>query len=264
MERLKENVSAILAQVDRVYLVENGSSNIDEIVQCFKDNKKIATIDLKANKGIAAALNEGCKNAINDGYLYAITLDQDSVCYEKLVENYLKYCNLPQIGQLTCEIIDRNNKRDIQLKNEPIKIDWCITSGSFLVLDIWKKVGGFDEYLFIDGVDRDFGLNLKNNNYITYRIPYIGLLHEIGQISKVVKVFGKEHPIYNHNSFRRYYIVRNDIYLAKKYRDISLFKAFFKTLGRTIFVFVFEKQKFSKLKAAFKGFKDGFKCKVKI
>ena len=59
INRLKENITHILGQVNQLILVDNGSNNKEEIrseIQNF-DTDKIIYIDLHKNIGIAAALN---------------------------------------------------------------------------------------------------------------------------------------------------------------------------------------------------------------
>ena len=54
--RLRENISAILPQVDKVVLVENGSSDISYLKE-FED-EKIELIVNDANMGMAYGLNQ--------------------------------------------------------------------------------------------------------------------------------------------------------------------------------------------------------------
>ena len=265
IERLNENIEAIHNQVERVYLINNGSRNIDDVKKIIIKYENVEIIDLKKNRGIATALNKGCQIAKKYGFSWILTLDQDSICDSLLVNKYIQCLhNYEDIGQLTCYIKDRNasNIQDEASLKECV-VDWCITSGSFINIEIWEKIGGFDEVLFIDGVDKDYGLALKKNGYKTLKIGYIGLLHEIGKISRCIKIFGKEHPIYNHSSFRKYYICRNNIYLARKYKDISLGKELLKTLCRIFLVLFYEDQKIEKFVKSIQGVIDGFKIEVR-
>ena len=259
IERLNENINAISSQVNIIYLINNGSKNTTDIAELIVQWHNVMLINLNENKGIATALNVACDRAIKDGYEWILTLDQDSVSKNELIETYLKFTNLQRVGQLTCIIEDRNSKEITSINGAYIKIDWSITSGSLVCLKAWETVQGFDEKLFIDGVDFDFGLKLSEYGFETIKINYIGLLHEVGKISKVIKIFGKEHQVFNHNKIRRYYICRNNIYIARKHSNLSVFKIFLKTFARIWFVFIFEDDKFGKLKAGFKGIKDGFK-----
>lgn len=239
--------------------MNNGSENILEIKALVRFNEKIELIDLKHNYGIAAALNRACEKGISEGYEWILTLDQDSVCMDNLVQNYLNYINMTDIGQMTCIIQDRNTRSIEAISENYRKVEWAITSGAFVRLAAWKKINGFDEKLFIDGVDYDFSLTLAEHGFCTIRINYIGLLHEVGKISKEVRVFGKKHQVFNHNKLRRYYICRNNIYIARKHKKLSVIKAFLKNIARIIFVFLFENQKFEKLKAGVAGLRDGFR-----
>lgn len=44
MQRLEENINAIIGQVDEVVLVDNGSANIKEIEQKWENASKISII----------------------------------------------------------------------------------------------------------------------------------------------------------------------------------------------------------------------------
>ena len=55
LSRLRENISAILPQVDKVVLVENGSSDITYLKEL--EDEKIELIVNEENMGIAYALN---------------------------------------------------------------------------------------------------------------------------------------------------------------------------------------------------------------
>lgn len=259
IDRLIENLSSVKRQVDRVYLVNNGSENIEQIKSIVTDDK-IELINLYENKGIAYALNYSCDIALKSKYEYILTLDQDSVCLPGLIKEYTKYLE-PNIAQVGCLIKDRNDNDD-NINNQVVEVDWMITSGTLMNLSIWQKIGGFDSQLFIDLVDTDYGLSVIENGYKNIVIPFIGLLHEIGHISKSIKLFGKKHPVYNHNAFRRYYICRNNIIVAKKHNKISVFKTYIKVIFRIFYVFIFERDKFKKLKAGLKGLKAGMKYKI--
>ena len=84
----------------------------------------------------------------------------------------------------------------------------CITSGCYVNTDICKACGGWDEILFIDGVDYEICYRMKKRGYEVIRIHQKGLLHEMSE-SRRVKFFGKQDLITNHSAFRHYYMVRN-------------------------------------------------------
>ena len=97
---------------------------------------------------------------------------------------FLENCSEKNVGCLTCNIVDRNfsiEKKETGFED----IDYCITSGSLMNVEITLSVGGFDESMFIDKVDCDVCINLKKHGYRIVRIDYEGLLHEIVMQSRL-------------------------------------------------------------------------------
>lgn len=256
LERLQENISSILPQVDRVLCIDNGSDNILEIKSSLPECVKY--IENGHNKGIAAALNQILNYAISKGFDWFISLDQDSVCNEGLIESYMKNTSLPSVAILTCIIVDRNfeSKPKYNPKDKPIEIDQCITSASFCNTKAVDLVGGFDEKMFIDTVDFDICVNLRIHEYKIYRIAFIGLLHEVGH-GRNVRLLGKRRVIFNHSVLRNYYIARNHFYMAQKYPlNISMFKTRLKEIEARILIILFEDSKLEKIRARRIGCRD--------
>lgn len=256
IQRLKDNISAIRSQVDQIVFVDNGSAESELYLSLTEASDIVIRND--TNEGIAAALNKILQFAKNHHFDWFITLDQDSVCMEGLVAEYCKHLNLPAIGILTCNIIDRNFGSSQKNVKEYYEINNCITSASFCNTAAFTKIGGFDDWLFIDAVDFDICSNLRKNHYKIYRINYDGLLHEVGHGRKV-RMFG-EKISYNHSPFRNYYIARNNLYLTYKYpNDYPLKKYISHEIVRELIILFYEKEKFQKLTRRWKGIWDGFK-----
>ena len=257
IERLRQNIGAILPQVDGVVCVDNGSNNLSEVKADLPDS--VAYVENAQNKGIATALNQILNYAVNNKYQWFVTLDQDSVCADGLVAEYRKCINLPQVALLTCRIEDRNFQATLRYdaKEAPVEIDQCITSASFCKTDALNNIGGFDENMFIDSVDFDICLNLRKHGFKIYRIPFVGMLHEVGH-GRNVRLFGREKIIYNHSPLRNYYIARNHVYMAKKYsEDFSMLKVRLKEFETRILILLYESDKFAKIHARRMGIRDG-------
>ena len=62
--RLKQNVEAIKTDVEHIFLVDNGSKNINEVKSIFENDSKISFILNEENLGIAKALNQLCEIAL--------------------------------------------------------------------------------------------------------------------------------------------------------------------------------------------------------
>lgn len=264
IERLKENVDNIINQVSRVILVNNGSENTEEIEQYLDglEKQKIIYKNLNKNKGIAAALNVIVNKCIDYNVNWVITLDQDTVCNKDIVQKYRKYLKMDNVGQLTCEYIDRNFKNEDEKNKYGIrKISWCITSAALLNINAWKKVGGFDERLFIDEVDYDICLSMREKGYYIYQIDFIGFVHEIGE-GKSKKIGNKIIKTWNHSAFRRYYSTRNAMIVARKHSEINTIRAFLGVLKHIGIILLFENDKWNKFKAGIKGLCVGIGEKI--
>ena len=141
--------------------MDNGSDNIKSIEDCVLKNwKNITIIKNGKNEGIAKALNQMFEFAIEQQYEYVLTLDQDSVCPDNIIEEYNKYLDEHKLGSLCPQCVDRNFKSELN-NEDVIEVDKCITSASLVPVSAWNDVGGFNEELFIDFVDHDFCAKLK-------------------------------------------------------------------------------------------------------
>jgi rhamnosyltransferase len=265
IKRLKENICAITIQCDCLYLIDNGSGNINDVVELLNkiNDEKITLIRNNKNEGIARALNQLCEIALGNGYEWIITLDQDSVCPLNLAVQYKRYISGSGIGMLCPLIVDRNKNINKKIKrNKTTDISECITSGSMLNLFVWRKIGGFDEYMFIDGVDFDICHRIKKEGYRIIQINEVCLLHELGHIT-THKILFLNVIVKNHTAFRKYYIARNTIYLAKKEHNKLLFiKSLLQNIKLASIVIFYESEKKEKLKSIYKGTLEGIRTSI--
>lgn len=263
INRLKKNIEAIYQQVAKVVLVDNGSNNLDEVV-ALCNNFNVVYILNSENKGIAAALNQLMQYAYDYGIKWVITLDQDSICPNSIILEANSLLERNDIGQIVPLLFESNAKEFCYLGNIPNgkkfqQVNKSITSASINSVDIWKKVQGFDEKLFIDYVDYDYAMRLFIGKYKIIRMNDIILDHQIGQsINK--KLFFFNVRVGNHSSFRKYYISRNMvIYICRYYKYINILPEMLRLFKVFILIILFENEKRLKLKQFFKGIKDGIK-----
>ncbi|MCQ2192705.1 MAG: glycosyltransferase family 2 protein [Paludibacteraceae bacterium] len=254
VERLKANISSIVNQVDKLVLIENGSTSTEYLQDPFFKN--IEVIFNGGNLGIARALNQICDYAKKNSYKWVLTLDQDSVCPANIISEYKKFVNTPCAGMLCPVIEDRNVGMITGFDKEPVsEVSLCITSASLLNVDAWQKVGGFYEPFFIDGVDFDMCMLLSENGYKIYRVNSVKLVHEVGR-SKKVNCFGREEIVFNHGPIRCYYMIRNRVLLGK--RHANLMNQLKVVLKRFVLINLYEHNRIEKNCKGFKGLLHGF------
>lgn len=260
--KLNENIMAIAPQVDEVILVDNTPGGVSGNIVKYEN---IHVIHNKKNYGIGKALNQICRFADRRGYGWYITLDQDSVCDRELVEQYKRYLD-NHIGQLTCNITDRHLGRieKYAYKTDVIEdIESCITSGCINNVKAVKRIGGYDESMFIDGVDIDISLRLKQKGYKLLRLNYDGLIHSLGD-GKQINILGKKLSFTRHAPWRNYYMRRNFIYIARKYyKGLEKYKKVFRQIVYGIGTILMEDKKLERLKFNTKGVIEGIRRPIK-
>ena len=262
INRLKENISAVIVQCTHIYLVDNGSNNIGDVSELLNqyNQSKISILCNKENRGIAKALNQLTAAAQKDGFKWVLTLDQDSVAPSNIVEEFEKYINNSNTGMLCPVICDRNKGAIVEAKNGYKEIDECITSGSLLNIKAWSEIGGFDESMFIDGVDFDICYRIRQNGYKILCIQSVVLLHELGRIEYHRFLFWKVF-VKNHSAFRKFYIARNTVYLARKEHS-NIVKAILQNVKLFLIAICYEDDKCKKSKKILQGTIDGYKCEI--
>lgn len=259
IERLIENLNAITPQVDKVYIIDNGSTNIECVMALNSRYNNLETIALEKNYGIAKALNTIFSQALGK-YDWVLTLDQDTVVNDNLISKYTSYFSHSEVVSLCPVVVERVNiDKKLEISNDIEEVSECITSGNIVKTEIWQKVGGFYEDLFIDQVDFEFCYRLRKHGFKIYRVNTASILHEIG--SPIIKyIFGKRISIYNHTAFRKYYIYRNGFYIIRNYpqesKNLHLGRYLF---IRFIYIVLFENDKLNKINSVFKGIRDSKK-----
>ncbi len=263
--RFRENLKTLVNQVDELYIFDNGSKNIEDIQDVLSQySNKIILCKEKKNVGIAYALKSIMDYANKNNFNWVLSVDQDSVLDSKLVNEYKKYIlNYPNndIGMLTCLIKDRNfkdnsaEKQEEQLKEVPI----CITSAAFTNVENYFSTAGYDPNLFIDLVDTDICLTLREKNFKIFRINYLGIYHEIGH-GENKKILWKDVIVHNSSAFREYYMARNSIILRKKHPISYPRKTMINGLALNFLIItLFENKKLKRLSNYFRGIIDGRK-----
>lgn len=238
INRLRDNIESIQKQVDIVYCYNNNSENTYLIEKLIEKYSNVVLINDSVNSGIPMAINKIADIAIENNYTWLLTLDQDSICPADMIESFERYINISDIG-IICPLIVDSRRPKYNKPKEPISIvDFCITSGSFMNLDVFKKLGGLDSTLFIGLVDDEYCYRLRLNNYKILQINDAVLDHELGELtpSKYSRLYITLGSLFHCEkikalSYKRkvtpirvYYATRNIIYLSHKYKNNPTYK----------------------------------------
>lgn len=235
-ERLFQNIQKLSRQINTVILYNNGAdiTRVEEYVN--KCSCSIVITGDGENKGIAAALNGIMEKAEELGYSWALTLDQDSIVPANMIPKFSKVIESNDVAVVCPQNIDSRRKYMIPVSEPEIEVvKMCDTSGSCTNVSIWRELGGFDEWLFIDLVDNDYCKRVDLKGYQILKLNSVIMDHQYGVIESrgwfAEKFFLKAGKmLHNTNiaklSFKRkvnpmriYYENRNVLYLNKKYKN---------------------------------------------
>ena len=259
VKRLAHCLSSVQSQVNKIVVFDNGSSNIEEIRELISERcKGVFFIENGENAGIATALSRIMVYAGREGYMWVLTIDQDSLLQPGTVDAYLRGANeFDDAGMFTCLIKDRNfsdAKYESQIE-EYKEVPYCITSAAFTSVDAYQKTAGYDESFFIDCVDFDICYSLRESGFQIIRVNHVGLLHEVGH-GENRRFLWKKIVVYHEKPNRIYYLARNTKRLHKKHKIYGVTKLIKKEVALLLRIVLYEDQKSKKLCAFFKGLQD--------
>ena len=215
-ESLFEHISSYHKFVTDVIVVDNSENPNYNLLLRLQKKFRIELIINCVNIGIAAALNKGIKKAITMGADWVITMDQDSFFEGEMLKNYLLLFDNISDKKKIAALGPVYNKSSIN--NKILKVDSLITSGSLINADVFKRIGGYDEKLFIDEVDNDFCYRAQIEAFNLFQCTEICMNHSLGNRKEIVTIFGQRHSTTLHAPIRIYYIIRNSCYMALKYK----------------------------------------------
>ena len=228
-EDLAGKVRRLLDQVDHVVVVDDGSSeDVTQTLTAIRQTGGVV-VEQGVNAGIAAALNSGMALALLEwDPEWILTLDQDSELDPEYVDCALRAYAAAVARGVTVGIVCAvsHNGQPVMLQSKdsdfPEAFD-PMQSGTLIHRDTLRRVGNFDESLFIDCVDSEYTARIREDGFRAIVAPGSNISHTLGQSRPMkiagwhVKVFGKKRFVYYHAPFRVYYVTRNGLELYRRY-----------------------------------------------
>lgn len=232
-DRLSSLLSAVIHQVGKVVVVDNGSA---ESLVSLLDNK-VTLLELGENLGVAAGFNRGIGWAEAHGFKYVLLLDQDSLPLPDMVMQLQSgMARLVAMGELVAAVgpvaVDPRKGSQVGFARmgglsfcyvaalageETVPADFLISSGSLISMAALQRIGPMDEGLFIDLVDTEWFLRARASGYRAYGVAAAQLQHGIGEGRVGMRVGNHEFGSLSlHSPIRHYYIFRNSVTLSRR------------------------------------------------
>lgn len=222
---LLRNIHSYLPQVEAVYAVDNSpEAPVRAATQQLLNQLEGAVLYYlpnERNEGIAAALNKAAAMALEQGKQWLLTMDQDSYFEEQDIRYYLEEAEKMVAAHAAVAILAPAVQAVPGSSEVYRKVHSVITSGSLLNLQVWKTVGGFDEKLFIDEVDHEYCYRVQEQGYEVIQLIQVRMHHQLGRKKSggyLGAIARKNRTI--HSPQRVYFMVRNYLYVRKKYRHL--------------------------------------------
>ncbi len=281
-------LDSFYAQLDQIILVDNGSNS--EVRRFLIDEEKrrrssLSVIYNQNNLGVATALNQGIRRALEQGFSYIVTFDQDSYPEAGMIsvmsEAFSVHSKDGRLAVVAPNVVDPIVKTQalfLRPKNKLLfervsckgnvleNVTYVITSGSLFDLAAYQKIGPFRDDFFIDYVDTEYCLRARQCGYRVLVACNARLYHRQGDRQR--RTFGgQEHYPTFHVPLRWYYISRNRIPMLGQYAPRFPHWLLYEVTA-TAYIFLrmlfFETQKLEKLRAFFLGTLDGIRGRMGI
>ncbi|MCB5948173.1 glycosyltransferase family 2 protein [Enterobacter sp. TCD1-1] len=230
------NLSSLVSQLEtqsyRTIIVDNGSDNIEDISRLQTSCSNVELLSLSDNIGIAAAQNKGIRHGLTLGGDFTLFFDQDSSIAEdfvsKMVEDFVSLKQSYNIAALGPTLQDsrykkiypviRMSRHGLRTKiipditsSKPVEVSCVIASGCLVDNKVLLLDNLMDDSLFIDYVDTEWCLRVISRGFKIFITPNVIMQHEIGDAH--IEMLGFVIPV--HSAWRRYYRVRNGVFMLK-------------------------------------------------
>jgi rhamnosyltransferase len=232
---LQELIQRVRPQVGAIVVVDNtGWQGPKTLLAAIGDS---AYLPMGNNEGVARAFNAGIEWARERGCSHVLLMDQDSLPCDTMVarlsgaEDKLLECGVgvaavgPSYRDPKYRVIRpfsrvenwrvRRYRCESHDKQTLIQSDFLISSGSLLRISVLDALGNFDESLFIDYVDIEWGLRATSQGFASYGVCAAGLEHSLGE-DAISFWFLKTWSVPVHKPIRHYYFFRNAILLCRR------------------------------------------------
>lgn len=258
-EKVKEGIRELGDQISNLHLLEN-----------------------PINAGLAIGLNQGVKHGrqLRPGARWCLLLDQDSEPQPGSLDALLEGLEMlelkgEKVGCIGPLLIDAKTGLTHGF-HQASKLFWrraypvagtrapvpCTNlngSGTLVAIELFMKLGGLDETLFIDHVDTEWSFRVLARGYSLWGIPNAIFQHRMGDSSLKYWLLGwRIWP--GRSPLRHRYLFRNALWLMKRsyVSPVWKFWAGVKLILTCVVHGIFDCQRIPQMKAMLQGLREGF------
>ncbi len=257
-------VSAIRDQVGHIIIVDNGSTGPSSELLNSLESEFVTIVRSKENLGIATALNLGVQRARQWGASWILTLDQDTICapdmIERMAQAYMNDSDFSSIAVLAPVHFDRDSGYvSKELREIPVPVierGIVMTSGNLIPIQIYDRIGQYDDDLFIEYVDTEFCLRVWKEGFRVLLVRDARIGHRLGEMRRHKLWPFRKFFSHNYLPVRRYYRARNRVILYRRYFSRWIFHDQNFAIRDFAKILLVETERWEKFKATLMGTLD--------
>ena len=214
-----ENINVYLSDIDYAVIVDNSDENNEELVtSTIQKKNKIFYYSEQTNLGLCKGMNIGVRLLEEKDCDWALLFDADSKPCSNIVSVYKKAIEKYKGNDVAVftpvHVFERS-------KNKPYhgykNVNWSMTSGWCINVDIFKKQNGFFEELFVDGLDMDYCFKSNENGHEIIECGEAIIKHHPAETKSFLKIkYGVASP------YRYYMQARQLVWCWKRYHRLEL------------------------------------------
>lgn len=246
-EVIKECIESLLSQTHKdveILLYDNASS--DDTVEIIKSSygNRVRIVEGRYNRGFGYGLNRLAE--IASGEVLA-SLNPDTITDKEWISSAISHFEQSDVGMVAPKILFRDrpdtidstghliypdglnrgrghNKKDGSAFSSPNEVAFPSGSAGFYRRDLYLKLGGIDESLFLFGDDTDIGLKFQLSGYRCIYEPSSIVYHNYSSSTG------------RYSDLKAYFVERNRIHILLKYFPAHLIPlSIFHTIKRFLF-----------------------------
>lgn len=234
MVEVKKKVQELQQYVDKVVLWDNTVNNI----------------------GLSKAYNEGWHQAVDEGYDYLMTMDQDSTWhhlgnYISAIQSYEKEHPMGQNLFFASTVPNDIDYQEIYHGG--------INSGAVVPISLLNSIHGYRADFFVDAIDDWLQLRATKEGYHNILVGNTQIIQRYGEPLRKT-LLGRKFASCNYSPMRLYGVMRNYMILYQEFLFPTELKHkfFYDFLTRwSLKVLLLEDRKWAKIKAVVYGLWDG-------
>ncbi len=205
--------------IDELIIADDSGDNYSQYIAQKEPKRSVKY--LYANElGLSKTINIALKKAIVDGADWVVILNQDSEVRDDFIDYYRNYVDGHNCDRLAILAPQHDYDRHKREQTEGYKsIRYADLSGCMFNTKVIKKIGGFNELFFIDGLDTEWCLRAIKNDFRIIRCNSAVIGHHPGE-TKELLFLGKCIMKYGcHSPERYYYQFLAGFYIHYRYHD---------------------------------------------